>query len=174
MKTSAIIPKKNENFVELRNYYSSSAYQQMPRYLFRYTENVLDPSEPFPRGLIVRRPLLVVKLVAATGISHDCLVCPDTGSDHCVFPLSFARIMGLDPATLKSNRAIGVGNDANVMHYELITIKMDFGLGFEAYVGFTDGLDEIGYGLLGQVGFFDKYTVLFDYSASEFCIYTRT
>jgi hypothetical protein len=49
-----------------------------------------------------------------------------------------------------------------------LTIKMDHGLQFDAYPGFTEGLEAVGLGLLGQLGFFSNDNVLFDYSASEY------
>lgn len=145
----------------------------MPRYLFRYTEVSLDPSDPFPDGLRVRRPLLVVSLIAPDGSSLDCVACPDTGADHCVFPLSFALALGLNPLDMRSNVTTGVGNPGNETYFENVRVRLDRGLEFEAFVGFTAGLDAVGYGLLGQVGFFDKYVVLFDNGESEFCIYTK-
>ncbi|HWZ31007.1 MAG TPA: hypothetical protein VNX18_06730 [Bryobacteraceae bacterium] len=146
----------------------------MPRYAFRYQEFMLEPCDAFPQGRVAKRPLLSVTLVAPDGRTFDTVACPDSGADHCVFPLKFAGELGLDVASMKSALSTGVGNAENETWYANITIKMDRGLEFEAYAGFTDGLDDVGYGLLGQEGFFNKYVVLFDHGDGEFCLYTKT
>lgn len=38
------------------------------------------------------------------------------------------------------------------------------------YAGFTMGLEQIGYGLMGQAGFFDKFNVTFRHSEGIFQI----
>jgi hypothetical protein len=144
----------------------------MPRYVFPYYLIDLPPSDPFPEGRTVRRPLMVVALVAPNGSTFECVACPDTGADDCVFPLSFASQLGLDVSQMRCAKATGVGAE-NDTWYENLTIRMDRGLEIAAYVGFTAGLEDVGYGLLGQSGFFSKYEVLFDHEQSEIVIYTK-
>ncbi len=74
---------------------------------------------------------------------------------------------------MKKSRSSGVGNSENDTWHDTLTIKLDRGLEFTAYVGFTEGLEDAGFGLLGQDGFFSKYDVLFSHIDAEFCIYTR-
>ena len=39
------------------------------------------------------------------------------------------------------------------------------------YVGFTGGLDHLGFGLLGQIGFFDRIPVSFDHQNNVFQLF---
>ncbi len=64
----------------------------------------------------------------------------------------------------------GVGSDSNVTYYDTLTINLGSGIVFPAYVGFTQGMDAIGLGLLGQDGFFDKYNVEFRNAEGIFTI----
>ena len=44
----------------------------------------------------------------------------------------------------------GVGNANNLTYYATIRVNVGEGLEFEALVGFTDAMDAVGFGLLGQ------------------------
>jgi hypothetical protein len=44
------------------------------------------------------------------------------------------------------------------------------GITFSAFVGFTQGMDPIGFGLLGQAGFFEKHRVEFLHSQKVFTV----
>jgi hypothetical protein len=54
-----------------------------------------------------------------------------------------------------------VGSESNVTFYDYLRIDLGKGIVFSAYVGFTDGMDAMAIGLLGQDGFFDRYNVEF-------------
>ena len=143
----------------------------MPRFTFQYTPFQITPSDPFPVGQTVRRPLLVARLRAqSTQKELNCVVWPDSGADHCVFPLSFAIALGLNPLTMKSQMTGGVGNSGNVTFYETVNISINHAIEFDAFVGFTNGMEAQGLGLLGQAGFFSRYSVIFDHTGSLFHI----
>lgn len=142
----------------------------MPRISFPYHGFPLDPTPPFPNGQTVWRPWAVAVLTAPNGQQLQCLCWPDSGADHCVFPLSFAIALGLDPLQMKSHMTGGVGNSGNVTVYETIKISLNHSIEFSAYVGFTAGLEAQGIGLLGQSGFFSSYVVTFDYANRQFHI----
>jgi hypothetical protein len=111
-----------------------------------------------------------------------CIVWPDSGADQCVFPVSFAIALGLDPLTMKQQITGGVGNSGNVTYYEDLTIEVgqftnasgapsfQVQLSFQTYAGFTVGLDAQGLGLLGQCGFFENYHVTFEHKSRQFHI----
>jgi hypothetical protein len=77
--------------------------------------------------------------------------------------------LGLDPLTKNAGTASGISGATPVYNWNL---EMDFGpaLKISAYVGFTSGMDAIGLGLLGQMGFFDKVNVQFDYRRRLFFV----
>jgi hypothetical protein len=90
-----------------------------------------------------------------------------------VFPLSFAAALGLDTLTVPMQMTGGVGNPANPTHYADVQIKIPVSgglhLNFDARVGFISDLAQ-GIGLLGQAGFFERFTVVFDHAAKLFHI----
>jgi hypothetical protein len=143
----------------------------MPIVEYPYLEIPAPPSAPFPNGQLFRRPLLVATLTAeTTGKILRCLVCPDSGADYCLFPTSFAALLGLDVLTMPKNLTIGVGSSANTTYYGTLGIDVGMGIAFKSYVGFTTGLDSVGLGLLGQAGFFEYYNVTFRYKDRRFII----
>jgi len=98
------------------------------------------------------------------------MVLPDSGADACLFPLSLAILLRLDVLNLPKALTGGVGSQANVTYYDTITIDLGNGIQFDAYVGFTQGMDPIGFGLLGQAGFFEKHRVEFQHTNRIFTI----
>ena len=67
----------------------------------------------------------------------------------------------------------GVGSFGNVTYYDTLEIDVGNGLSFSSYVGFTQGLESQGMGLLGQAGFFETFIVGFDYMTRTFQLETR-
>ena len=94
----------------------------------------------------------------------------DSGADACVLPLNLATTLGLDVLRLPKAFTNGVGSQANVTYYDKLNFDLGSGIVFSAYVGFTQGMDAIGLGLLGQDGFFDQYHVEFRHSQGTFTV----
>ena len=148
----------------------------MPSFALRYTRIRLQPSAPFPEGQVVARPQIILRLTlpdSPTGVI--CAAYLDTGADHCVFPLSFAHQLDLDPTKMPAASTGGVTGRGDVCYSD---IRLSIPLGgrvfaFVARVGFTEGLDALGVGLLGQTGFFDKFVVAFDRAQETFTIRVR-
>jgi hypothetical protein len=149
----------------------------MALYTFAYTAFQIPASVPFPNGQTVYRPYLVADVKApATGKSVRAFVWPDSGADQCVFPLSFASLLGLDPLKMPMQMTGGVGSAANVTHYADIEVQIPVtqtaSISFSVFAGFTAGLEAQGIGLLGQSGFFEKFQVVFSHSSKTFQILT--
>jgi hypothetical protein len=74
---------------------------------------------------------------------------------------------------MRTDTVGGVGNAANLLYYDTVEIRIPFQTGllsFAAVVGFTQGMEAQGIGLLGQAGFFEKFRVQFDHKARLFYI----
>jgi hypothetical protein len=95
---------------------------------------------------------------------------PDSGADACLFPLSLAKLLKLDILSLPKSLTGGLGSAANLTYWETITVDLGHGIVFLAYTGFTEGMDQMGLGLLGQDGFFARYRVEFTLSKRVFTI----
>lgn len=113
---------------------------------------------------------MLAKLTGSNGKFITCVVWPDSGADHCVFPASFAQAIGLDLLNMKSHLTSGVGSTGNVTYYDLVEIDLGNGIKFNTMVGFTAGMEAQGIGLLGQVGFFENFQVSFDHKNRVFHI----
>jgi hypothetical protein len=147
----------------------------MALYTFAYTAIPIQPSTPFPNGQTVYRPYLIADISAPlTGRSVRTLVWPDSGADQCVFPLSFASLLGLDTLNMPMQMTGGVGSAANVTHYADVEVQIPVPnaptISFGAFAGFTAGLEAQGIGLLGQSGFFERFTVTFNHGGKLFQI----
>lgn len=133
--------------------------------------NFPHPSTPaFPAGRIATRPIVRVALTHGTE-SLDGYAIIDSGADVCTFPLSFARQLGLDPLTTVSEGVSGIGGAASSYYWKLEIALPDLAIKpFPLYAGFTEGLDALGLGLLGQLGFFDRFDVRFNLKQGEFSV----
>jgi hypothetical protein len=85
-----------------------------------------------------------------------CLSVLDSGADHCVFPLEFARQLGFNPEGTTPVMTEGVGSAGVPMYCWTITIDLGAAK-VEVIAGFTEDMNGRGIGLLGQYGFFDHF-----------------
>jgi hypothetical protein len=69
---------------------------------------------------------------------------------------------------MASSNTAGVGGSMVPTFYWPVKIEFPGVLALDVYAGFTAGLDNVGLGLLGQNGFFDRAKVLFDHKAGLF------
>jgi hypothetical protein len=115
---------------------------------------------------------MIATITALNGESIRWLVLPDSGADACLFPLSMAIMLKIDVLRLPKAQTVGVGSQNNTTYYDTLTIGLDNGIQFSAYCGFTQGMDSVGLGLLGQSGFFDSYNVEFRHAQKTFTIET--
>lgn len=151
----------------------------MPAIHCSYTRVSLEPTPARPQGQVVWRPWLVASVAVAGSDPLPCTVCIDTGADDCVFPLSLARRLGLNLLGMPMTTTMGVGSSAMVYHAP-VRVAIPFRragerapfhvINLEILAGFTEGLDAQGIGLLGQTGFFDQHSVLFDQPRGVFTI----
>ena len=137
---------------------------------FPYVSLPLPANEAYPQGLIAHRPLAFATIKASSGASTRCIVMPDSGADACLFPLSLAKLLKLDIFSLPKGLTGGLGSGANITYWDSIMVDLGQGIVFSAYTGFTQGMDPMGLGLLGQNGFFERYRVEFLLSRKVFTI----
>lgn len=137
----------------------------MPVYDVPYSSQVIPPNPAFPTGRTAMRPVLVATLINGTQ-RLSCLTIVDSGADHCAFPRLFMQPLGLNALTAPSESTTGVGGSVP-SHF--CNIEIDFGVvRIPVYAGFTTGLDQVGVGLLGQTGFFDRFNITFRHSQGIF------
>lgn len=84
----------------------------------------------------------------------------DSGSDECIFPAAIGRILGLTVEAGKKQPFMGAGaaNNAAYFHRVALSFMLDSTqFRFSAYLGFSPAMDFPGIGLLGRVGFSDRF-----------------
>ena len=79
----------------------------MPVLEFPYIGYHMPPTAPYPNGTVAHRPFALATIMASSGTQQRCLVCLDSGADQCVFPLSFAKLLGLDVLTMPNSQSPG-------------------------------------------------------------------
>lgn len=139
---------------------------------YPYVGFPLPANEAYPQGTVAYRPLVFATIKASNGQSLRWLVLPDSGADACLFPLSLAILLQIDVLNLPKAFTRGVGNTSNLTYYDTVSIDLANGIAFTAYVGFTEGMEQVGLGLLGQAGFFEYYDVKFMLKQRSFTIET--
>lgn len=142
----------------------------MPKQVYPYSEFPIARSASHPRGFTAKRPLIFARVTGSNGESFDWAVLLDTGADNCMFPLRLASYLGLDVQAMPKTLTGGVGSEANVTYFDHLVIDLGKDIAFSAYVGFTEGMDAMAIGLLGQDGFFDQYNVEFRNAEGVFTI----
>ena len=114
-----------------------------------------------------RRPLISGS-VLANGFRSDFVGVVDSGADDCIFPISFAHCLGIDPLADEFHQFRGASGNGSLFFRE-VTLEFNFG-SFRARVGFTAARAASDLVLLGQNGFFDYSRVTLDRRARVFTI----
>jgi hypothetical protein len=133
----------------------------MPVYPIHYSFFPAAPNPAFPDGRICARPMLALALVYGSR-RISCYALVDSGADHCAFPLSFAFALGINPFSGPSLLSAGLGSNAIPMYFWDVVIDLQGITRFPTRIGFTEGLNQCGIGLLGQDGFFNNFRVTFN------------
>jgi hypothetical protein len=120
--------------------------------------------------MLAYRPLVAATVTSSAGESIRFLALVDSGADACLFPLTVATLLKMDVLRLPKAMTGGVGSQSNVTYYDTVSIDLGNGIAFDAYVGFTEGMNSVGMALLGQDGFFEKFNVEFLHKQRIFTI----
>lgn len=119
---------------------------------------------------ILRPVIPVVIKYNGKDIIYEALV--DSGADSNIFPAQIADILGINVESGEKREAwgiTGIGEDYYVHSVEL----MVGGWSYDIKVGFLPNIARLGYGILGQKGFFDIFVVKFDLLKGEIELKTR-
>lgn len=113
-------------------------------------------------GLGTFRPVISLELVYKTKkIKYDVLI--DSGADFCLFDEGIARLLGVPLEEGIKTKTYGFTGDGQIAYIHAIGIKLG-NKTYTAKAGFVENMNETGFGIVGQVGFFDRFKVTFDYS----------
>lgn len=129
---------------------------------FKYRKFPLDPKNcPFQNKRSSLRPVIQIDFETKNG-SFGYLVLIDSGADYCIFHATVGEQLGLDIKTGTPLTFFGTSGKPQKAYFHKITFKIG-GHHHTCEVGFSYDMEKLAYGLLGQDGFFDKWTVKFEY-----------
>jgi hypothetical protein len=104
------------------------------------------------------RVILIPDYVSGVPVSCDALV--DSGADWCCFPERFAKELDIDTSLLPQQEIAGVYGEPEMVNFGMVPIDLGFASYSEAAV-------------LGQLGFFNRFFVVFDTANKRFAITNR-
>ncbi|MDI6689689.1 MAG: hypothetical protein QMD66_02100 [Actinomycetota bacterium] len=111
------------------------------------------------------RPIIPIELsYQDISISYEVLI--DSGADFCIFDAEIAEILNLPITKGVKREFAGVTGDRAFMYMHSIEMKLG-GWSYQIEAGFSSDMGPYAYGIVGQVGFFDKFIVKFDYLKEE-------
>lgn len=111
------------------------------------------------------RPVIPVAIgVGDFFIPYEVLV--DSGADGCIFDAQIADILGIDTRSGEPQIVFGITGAEEIYYSHPVTLKVG-GWPYRVKVGFMSNMPAMGYGVVGQYGFFDKFVVRFDLSKKE-------
>ena len=113
------------------------------------------------------RPVIPVKLKNGDNeIGYEVLV--DSGADMCLFDAEIGEAIGIDIKKGKAREVFGVGGKASIYYWHKVTIVVG-GWEYKIDAGFMPSVAGriIPYGIVGQLGFFEFFKVIFDRIGEE-------
>jgi hypothetical protein len=125
-----------------------------------YAELPVPPTEAFPDQTVRHYPVLKTWLeFQVVVLPFDFLSVIDSGADNCVFPAIYGRRLGIEIEAGKKYPYVGAtGLGLAYFHKVKVLIEVEKKrYRFDCYCGFTDGLSDMGVGLLGRHGFFELF-----------------
>lgn len=122
------------------------------------------PSDFF--GQAVLRPIIPLEVIYNNrSLGYAALI--DSGADFCIFDAEIGEYLGIDIRSGKREVFGGIqdrdGAEA-FLHEVIISVG---GWPYKMTVGFSYDIASHGFGVLGQKGFFDIFTVMFDLLKEE-------
>ncbi len=113
----------------------------------------------------VLRPVIPIEIVHRNNsVKYEVLV--DSGADLCVFDAQIGEILGIAVETGEKRIVRGITGIPEYYYLHRVEIKVG-GLNHSAEVGFFPKMDKNTYGVVGQKGFFDHYSIKFDLNKKE-------
>lgn len=113
----------------------------------------------------VLRPVIPIEIYYQDrSISYEVLV--DSGADFCIFDSQIGEILGINLESGEKRVVAGITGVKESYYVHLVTIMVG-GWPHDVKVGFLPNIARLGYGVVGQKGFFDIFTVKFDLLKEE-------
>jgi hypothetical protein len=132
---------------------------------FKYKKLSFNSTSEF-FGKSVLKPIIPIELISDTKrIKYGALI--DSGADFCIFEAEVGEYLGFDVKSGLKEPFGGIQDRAGSFCY-MHEVKISVG-GWEynTTVGFSYDIAKHGFGILGQKGFFNLFSIKFDYKKEE-------
>ena len=113
----------------------------------------------------ILRPVIPI-LIANKNVSIQYEVLIDSGADICIFDAEIAEILGITIQSGEKQTVSGITGIPEFYYLHAVTLIIG-GHKHKTKVGFLKNYNNQSYGVVGQKGFFDKYSVKFDLNKEE-------
>ncbi len=111
------------------------------------------------------RPVIPIEIIyQGRSIWYEVLV--DSGADFCIFDSQIGGLLGIDVFNGEQQEVGGITGVAEPYYIHPVAIKVGGWL-FNIRAGFLPSIAKLGYGVVGQKGFFDLFVVKFDLLKEE-------
>lgn len=111
-------------------------------------------------GSGVPRPIIPIEITYQDrSISYEVLV--DSGADLCIFDAQIGELLGISVASGKREWVSGLTGVLEPYYLHPVSITVGAHR-FPITAGFLPNIARLGYGVVGQRGFFDAFIVKFD------------
>jgi len=135
------------------------------RFKLDYRKFPAQPTEPFPRRTSVSRPVVPIALINGSQRIRN-LALIDSGVDYCIFHAEIGEQIGLDIESDKRLSFFGTGGQEQSAFFHDVKLEVG-GHEISCFAGFSRELESLPYGILGQIGFFNKFKITFDYEKGK-------
>jgi len=114
----------------------------------------------------ILRPVIPIEVIyKGMAVQYEVLV--DSGADSNIFDAQIAQILGLDLLVGKYAKVSGITGVEESMYIHKLDLLIGGHLFKNIEVGFLKHMGRLGYGVVGQKGFFDLFVVKFDLKKEE-------
>ena len=116
-------------------------------------------------GARILRPVIPIEfLYNEEVVRYEVLV--DSGADCNILPAEIGELLGIDVETGRKSNVGGITGGGMPFFLHTVTMRVG-GWSYEVPVGFMPSMPALGYGVVGQHGFFDLFRVIFDNRCGE-------
>ena len=134
--------------------------------IFKYKPEEIPVTPTSKRVKVVWRPIIPIILIKGKKlVGYEALI--DSGADHNIFHGDLAEIIGLKLTSGKSRKVYGLSGEPIKGYIHNIVIKPIGMKEFSTPVIFSLQIPKHSLGVLGNIGFFDKFEVSFDYKKKK-------
>ena len=132
---------------------------------FRYFKFPLGTRSKF-FGSSILKPIIPIEIIYGNkAINYTALI--DSGADFCIFDAEIGEYLGIDVRSGIREDFGGIqekGGAQSFLHEIILVIG---GLRYRTMVGFSYDIAKHGFAILGQRGFFELFSVKFDFTKEE-------